>query len=120
MCNVKIRGALLAVLLFMSAAHPAWAECYDILGCSDRAFYSAHMDYLASRSSGPTCDFLFLMRNSIYEEHGYCFRTARARAVLSNEGCRTTDVDVLGLNTFERANVKAIARAEALKGCPRS
>lgn len=113
---IGIRGGLVAALLFAS---PAWAECYDILGCSDRDAFSAHMDYLASPSSGPTCDFLFMMRNSIYKDRGYCFGTARAQAMLGNDGCRTSDASALALNGAERANVAAIARAEAMKGCPR-
>ena len=78
------------------------------------------MDYLESRSSGPTCAFLFTMRNLIYKEHGYCFHTPRAQQELGNDGCFVGDAGALALNPVERANVAAIARAEAVKGCPRS
>lgn len=115
-----MRTGLLSVLLAAGAAAPALAECYDILGCSDRSRFSAHADYLESVASGPNCAFLFTMRNTIYKEHGYCFRSGRARAEFGDAGCSVDDAGALGLSGIERANVAAITRAEASKNCPRS
>ena len=116
----RLRGASLAMALLLAATATARADCYDILGCSNRDRFANHADYLESRESGPTCDFLFTMRNHIYKEHGYCFHTARARAEFGNEGCSVDDAGALALNGVERGNVAAIARAEAVKNCPRS
>jgi hypothetical protein len=71
------------VALVGSLASPVLADCYDILGCTDKSAFSAHYDYLVA-ADGPTCDFLYVMRNQIYAQHGYCFKTARAVQEIGN------------------------------------
>ena len=100
-----------AVALALSAGS-AVAACYDVFGCSNR-------DYFAYRDlvSGPNCEFLWQMRNSIYQENGYCFRTARGIATFGNDGCRYTSDGAVPMNRIERANVATIKRAESALGC---
>ncbi|HVM99174.1 MAG TPA: YARHG domain-containing protein [Caulobacteraceae bacterium] len=103
--------------LAASLASPVLAACYDVLGCTDRNAFSAHYGYLAA-PDGPTCDFLYTMRNSIYAEHGYCFKTARAIQELGNNGCHINDMSAVPLSQIERNNIATIQRAERAKRCP--
>jgi hypothetical protein len=95
-------------------APQARADCYDVFGCTDRNAFR-----LADLLNGPNCQFLYEMRNRIYAQHGYYFKTPRAIELLGNEGCQTGDVNALGLSRLERANAAMIQRAEEIKGCPR-
>ena len=105
------RGALIAALLAATAGTAA-ADCYDVFGCSNRDLFAVR-DLVA----GPNCEFLWTMRNRIYQENGYCFKTARAIATLGNQGCRYLREGDVPMNRVERANVAAITRAEAALGC---
>jgi hypothetical protein len=58
------------------------------------------------------------MRNTIYAEHHFCFKSPRAIATFGNHGCVTGDPNTLGLNRIERANGVAIPKAEQTLGCP--
>ena len=105
-------GFMLALTASLPVA--AWADCYDVFGCSNR-------DYFRTRDllGGPNCEFLYEMRNSIYKEHGYCFNTQRGIQTFGNAGCRFDNVNQVPLSAVERANVSAIASAERTKRCPR-
>jgi hypothetical protein len=106
------------VALATSLASPVLADCYDILGCTDRNAFSAHYsDYLVAHD-GPTCDFLYTMRNLIYAQHGYCFKTARGVSEIGNNGCHISDMAAVPLSQIERNNVATIKRAEQAKNCP--
>src|SRR5579872_2287583 len=105
------------VALAASFASPVLADCYDILGCTDKDAFSAHYSYLVA-ADGPTCDFLYTMRNLIYSQHGYCFKTARAIQEIGNEGCRFQNMADVPLSRIERNNVATIQRAETAKRCP--
>lgn len=114
-----LRAMLPAAVALATGATAVRADCYDILGCSDRSRFSRHADYLDSRTDGPTCEFLSTMRNRIYQEHGFCFATPKLREELGNDGCSVHDVGALALSPIESANVAAIARAERIKHCSR-
>jgi hypothetical protein len=53
----------------------------------------------------------------IFDENGYCFRTARAAAVFSNEGCQYSSMAGMPLNSYETANIATIRQVERQKGC---
>jgi hypothetical protein len=110
--------AAVAAGLALSFATPVLADCYDLVGCSDRDHFSSHYNYLASVASGPTCDFLYQMRNRIYAEHGYCFSTPRGISEIGNDGCHIHDQAAVPLSEIERSNVATIIRAERAKHCP--
>lgn len=119
--KLTILAAFAGVLVcgLPGAVAPAGAgDCYDILGCTDRDDFSRGWGYLVSEDDGPTCEFLWTMRNSIFAEHGYCFSTPRGRATFSGP-CRTSDMNRLGLSRIERANIETISRAERVRGCSR-
>lgn len=115
----RIRLFGTAAVLAIAISGPATADCYDILGCTDRNLFSRHFhDYLAApHPDGPNCQFLWEMRNGIFAERGYCFHTARGKAHFGNEGCRYDDADSVPLSSIERSNIATIARAERIKGC---
>lgn len=114
---IRLFGA--AVFMAIAISGPAMADCYDILGCSDRNLFSRHFDdYLAApQPDGPNCEFLWEMRNRILAERKYCFHTARGRTFFGNEGCRYEDANRVPLSSIERSNIATIARAERIKGC---
>ena len=91
----------------------AAADCYDVFGCSDRNRFR-----FEALTSGPNCEFLYVMRNRIYAQHGYCFHTARAIATFGNRGCVSGDANALGLNAIELGNATTILAAERALGCP--
>jgi len=63
---------------------------------------------------GLSCQRLWVMRNQIYKNNGYCFRTRRAINYFGNAGCWTRNPR---LSRWERNRVNAIRRAERAKGC---
>lgn len=101
-----LAGALLAV------AGAASAECYDVFGCSDQARFK-----FEDLANGPNCDFLYTMRNQIYAEHQYCFKSARAISTFGNRNCRYADPGQAPLNAIERENAAMILAVERAKGC---
>lgn len=108
---------VIGILAAVGVAAPTLADCYDILGCDNKTLFSNNYGYLGSVADGPNCGFLYMMRNRIYQEHGYCFTTARAIAALGNAGCSITNQAAVPLSNIERANIATIQRAEAAKNC---
>lgn len=102
-----------AVLWIAGAAdHPARAACFESgIGCTD-----SH--YISKASLGElSCDALWTVRNTIYHERGYCFRTERAMETFSNDGCTVSNATQLTFNRFERSNIGRIVAVERAKGC---
>ena len=86
-------GATLAIAacLSVAGATPSLAQGYRAMSCGD----------------------LWYARNAIYADKGYCFKTARARAVFGR-GC----FPPYGrLTRSERRRIVAIERWEARRGC---
>ena len=108
-----MRKLVLVCLLTLLSASAALADCYDVFGCSNQSRFR-----LRDLVSGPTCDFLYAMRNGIYAEHHLCFRTARAQSSFGNEGCVSANPNAIGLNATELYNASVILQAEHAKGCP--
>ncbi len=105
------RAAAFAALTLAGGA--AAADCYDVFGCSNRDRFR-----FGDLMSGPNCEFLYVMRNRIYAERGYCFQTARGIATFGNQGCVSANANALGLSAIELANAATILQAEHAKGCP--
>ena len=65
-------AASAAALSLMVAVGPAAAGCYEAgVDCTDD--HNIPKDVLRTM----TCDSLWSLRNSIYNEHGYCFKTSQ-------------------------------------------
>lgn len=104
-----VAAALAGSALF--AATPASSACFELIGCTDSEYFSqAQLRRLS-------CDALWTVRNTIFDENGYCFQTAKGQAVFSNVGCKYTVSGNVPLNKFERTNVERIKAVEAQKGC---
>lgn len=106
----KLAAAVLAAGTFL-AAGPAMSACFEMIGCTDSEYFT---DAQLRRLS---CDPLWTVRNTIFDENGYCFQTAKGKAVFSNAGCKYTVSGNVPLNKYERANVERIKAVEARKGC---
>jgi len=65
------------------------------------------------------CYSLWLERNQIYKDAGYCFKTARAIRTFGNAGCIYDDARDVILSANERRRIAAIVRAERSLGCSR-
>ena len=104
--------AIVAGLASTAMAGPAAAGCFESgVGCTD--------DHNIPRSILQTlsCDALWTVRNFMYDEKGYCFQTAKAQAVFSNDGCFVTNAALIQFNAYERANIDRIVSVEREKGC---
>jgi len=105
---IGFSGVVFAVLM---PAAPARANCYELIGCSDTDYYKL------SDLMKLGCQPLWEVRNWIYKERGYCFKTPKAIKAFGNAGCLYDDVAQVPLSNVERANVQTIKKAEAKKGC---
>jgi hypothetical protein len=104
-------GIALGALMISASAVPAHADCYEDIGCTDSDEYD--VDDLTELS----CENLWFVRNRIYDENGYCFKTARAREAFDNSDCWVSDQAKVKLSAIERHNVSAIVEAEELNDC---
>jgi hypothetical protein len=64
-----------------------------------------------------SCETLWVLRNSIYKDAGYCFKTDRAKQFFGNKGCRFDAIEEVPLNDYQRHNVKVIRTVETGKSC---
>ena len=109
--TVPVLFGLLAGGLGIFAAAPAHANCYELIGCSNKDTYkSPDLMQLG-------CQPLWEVRNWIYKENGYCFHTSKAIAAFGNAGCKYDNAADVPLNAAERHNVATIKKADAKKGC---
>ena len=110
-----VRLALAAsALAFVMGMGPALAGCYeDGVNCTN--------DHYIPKSvlRGLSCDSLWTLRNSIYNEHGYCFVTKAAKKVFDNDDCTVHNSANLGFNSFEQGNIDRIASVEKEFSCPK-
>ncbi len=102
-----LAGALALVI----ASSPAFAACYQSIGCTDDHYI------LEGPLWNMGCDELYDVRNMIYKDNGYCFSTDKAIARFGNEGCHISDAARVPLNTYERANVLTIRKIEKAMSC---
>jgi hypothetical protein len=68
-------------------------------------------------AQGGLCDRLWVMRNTIYKQNGYCFATARARQYFGNAGCQFVDMGAVPLSAYDRARIAEIVAEERATGC---
>lgn len=108
------RACLFAASLAAALLIPVVAEaaCYEDVGCTDQDVFPE--GFLMRRAQ---CDILWEMRNSIYKERGYCFKTPRAIRHFGNAGCQYDSESAVPLSRIERTNAATIKRVEQMKGC---
>jgi hypothetical protein len=72
----------------------------------------------AAASAAPTqCDTLWMQRNAIFRDAGYCFHTSKGVQLFGNEGCRYDNEHDLPLSDRQREAIRRIAAAEARNLC---
>ena len=69
-----------------------------------------------ARAQG-ACERLWVERNSIYKENGYCFNTPRGVRYFGNAGCRYDDVRDVPLSGWQRERIADILTQERARGC---
>lgn len=84
-----------AVVLSAATASPALAQNYRDYSCQD----------------------LWIARNQIYKDAGYCFKTTRAIRYFGNAGCQFDNESRVSLSRGDRAEIDRIKRVESDKGC---
>ncbi len=60
---------------------------------------------------------LWVERNQIYADNGYCFKTERAISYFGNAGCRYEYEGAVPLSRADRARINRIQAAEREYGC---
>jgi YARHG domain len=90
---------------------PAHADCYEGIGCTDSD------EYDVNDLTELSCENLWFVRNRIFDENGYCFKTARALDQFDNSDCWVNEQAKVKLSAIERHNVNAIVEAEQANGC---
>lgn len=108
----RLTVALLPVAAVLStlSAGPAAAGCH-LIDCVENVYIKA------SQVKNHSCEDLWVLRNSIYKDAGYCFKTAKAKSWFGNDGCKYADQDEVPLNAYQRHNVKVLKSVEAKNGC---
>ncbi len=86
-------------------------QCYENIGCPHKDLISE--DQIEDFS----CENLWLVRNTIFHQRGYCFQTARGRANFDNSHCLSSSTSELKLTEIENQNVATIRDMEHRKGC---
>ena len=70
-----------------------------------------------SASAQGVCQRLWVERNSIYKQNGYCFNTPRGVRYFGNAGCQFDDVNQVPLSGGERQRIAEIVAEERAMGC---
>lgn len=106
-----IRSTIAISLAFALSMTSAMAECFEDVGCTNS------QKFRLSSVSRLNCGNLWFLRNSIYDDNGYCFKTEQGISAFGNDVCRYNDMNSVPLNSYERYNIAIIRKAELAKGC---
>lgn len=71
----------------------------------------------AANAQGSICHRLWVERNQIYADRGYCFKTERAIRYFGNRGCRYEYQSDVPLSRRDQAVVADIQAQERQMGC---
>ena len=64
-----------------------------------------------------SCNSLWIERNSMFKQGGYCFQSARAIKTFGNENCQYDSESDVPLSDNQRDRLRDIRTAEKAKGC---
>lgn len=106
-----MRRLALALGIALLTSGSAMADCYEIIGCSDEDVFRK------SDLRKFSCSTLWELRNTFYYEHGYCFKTKKAKAFFGNDECYIDDAEDIDFNEVEETNISRIVAVERQKGC---
>ena len=63
------------------------------------------------------CGELWVARNQIYKDNGYCFTSARAITYFGNGGCSYHSTGALPLSSYDRILLRRIKESESGQRC---
>ena len=102
---------LIAAVMALGATGPALANCYEDIGCDDSEYFTK------SDLRELSCQALWEVRNGIYFQNGYCFKTKKAIRFFGNDECEYDDAADISFNKYEQRNISTITSVESQKGC---
>jgi hypothetical protein len=106
-----MRRILIAAAMLLLTATQTMANCYELIGCDDEdRFRRSDLRQLS-------CQALYEVRNGIYFQNGYCFKTDRALDIFGDDGCWIENQEDVSLNRVERYNISQIVAVERQRGC---
>lgn len=79
--------------------------------------FSTGMAVSAAHAQPRICDRLWVERNQIYKDYGYCFKTERAIRYFGNRGCRYEYEEDIPISRRDRARISDIQAEERELGC---
>lgn len=100
----------LAALMIAASVPNAYAGCH-LVDCVENVYVKP------AELKAASCETLWTLRNSIYKDGGYCFKTPAAIKAFGNAGCSYDDQLLVPLNDYQHTNVKTIRSVEDAKGC---
>jgi YARHG domain len=71
----------------------------------------------AAQDDQVVCENLWVQRNQIYKDNGYCFKSANAISYFGNGGCVHDDLPTAQMSKSERRIVNRIRNRELKLGC---
>lgn len=115
-----MRALPFAVILFFAACEGSFSQisatldqpqCYENVGCP-------HKDRISqAQARDLSCENLWLVRNTIFHQRGYCFQGPRGLAEFDNSRCSSNSITELKLSQVEKANIATLKKLERRKGC---
>ncbi|MDQ8700267.1 YARHG domain-containing protein [Hyphomicrobium sp. LHD-15] len=99
-----------SALMLAATTSAASAGCH-LVDCVENVFVTPQQ--LKTKS----CEDLWILRNSIWKDAGYCFKTPRAIKAFGTQGCLHTDQSAVPLNEYQRRNAETLLSVETEKGC---
>lgn len=63
------------------------------------------------------CQELWVARNQIYKDNGYCFTSARAITYFGNGGCQYHSTGALPASSYDRTLLRRIKESESGQRC---
>jgi YARHG domain len=70
-----------------------------------------------ANAQGRACHRLWVERNQIYKDYGYCFKTREAIRYFGNRGCRYESEEDVPMPRRDRARISRIQAEERDLGC---
>jgi YARHG domain len=106
--HMRLPAAVLAFCVLISG--PAAAGCHLVDCVEEVPVSKADLEPL-------TCETLWILRNSIFDQYGYCFKTKKAMDWFNNDDCKIDDAEALPISAIQKSNIEKIKAMESWKGC---
>ncbi len=111
---MRILSVPILATALLSIPATAFAMCFEDLGdpgCTDQAALAK------SDVERLSCENLRHVRNSIFADNNYCFKTTRGKELYGNSTCSVDDANLVKMNSYEWTNLSTIRAVEQDKGC---